>query len=293
MLSLSDIVNVKVGIGKGVFEAPGATVIGGNTSTFSQQILKLFANNEQGFFYDPNDLSSMYQDAAGTIPVTAAEQPVGLMRDKSGNNNHAFATSSATRPILQRNATAGAYYLEFDGADDFLQTNNIDFTMTDKVSLFAGVRKLSDAALGTIASFQSTSGDLNGAFSIRAPSGNGLPTYGGSLVGLSTRDFVATGYTAPGSAVISAMFSVNSASVTGAIKIRMMALSQVLTGGGVWTPCPNFGSHPLYIGRRGGTSAPFSGHLYSLICTGRLTTDSETIELEKALAKNTGVTLNV
>lgn len=83
MLSLSDIVNVKVGIGRGVFEAPGATVIGGKKPSFNLEILKLFANGEQGFFYDPNDLSTMYQDAAGTVPVTSAGRPVGLILDKS------------------------------------------------------------------------------------------------------------------------------------------------------------------------------------------------------------------
>lgn len=51
--------------------------------TFSEIIEKLFKNGEQGFFYDPNDLSTMYQDAAGTIPVTAAGQPVELVLDKS------------------------------------------------------------------------------------------------------------------------------------------------------------------------------------------------------------------
>lgn len=83
MLSLSDIVNVKVGIGRGVFEAPGATVIGGKKPSFNLEILKLFANGEQGFYQDPNDLSTMYQDAAGTTPVTAVGQPVGLLLDKS------------------------------------------------------------------------------------------------------------------------------------------------------------------------------------------------------------------
>ncbi|QZM13672.1 hypothetical protein ABVS_3046 [Acinetobacter lwoffii] len=63
----------------GAFWTPGCTVVGGNTSTFDQQILKLFANGEQGFFYDPNDLSTMFQDAAGTIPVTEYGQPVGLL----------------------------------------------------------------------------------------------------------------------------------------------------------------------------------------------------------------------
>ena len=45
-------------------------------------IKSLFANNEQGFFYDPNDLTTMFQDAEGTAPVTAVLQPVGLVLDK-------------------------------------------------------------------------------------------------------------------------------------------------------------------------------------------------------------------
>ncbi len=46
------------------------------------QIQKLFANNEQGFFYDPNDLSTMFQNYEGTSPVTAVGQPVGIILDK-------------------------------------------------------------------------------------------------------------------------------------------------------------------------------------------------------------------
>lgn len=36
-----------------------------------------------GAWFDPSDMTTLYQDAAGTTPVTAAEQPVGLMIDKS------------------------------------------------------------------------------------------------------------------------------------------------------------------------------------------------------------------
>lgn len=85
----------------GAFWTPGATVINGAKLSFEIVIKKLFANGEQGFWYDPNDLSTMFQDAAGTIPVTAAGQPVGLIRDKSGRNNHAYQTTSAARPILR------------------------------------------------------------------------------------------------------------------------------------------------------------------------------------------------
>ena len=79
--------------------------------TFDHPIQSLFANNEQGFFYDPNDLSTMFQDAAGTVPVTAAGQPVGLMLDKSGRNNHAFQTNSASRPILEQKPILGANFV--------------------------------------------------------------------------------------------------------------------------------------------------------------------------------------
>ena len=43
----------------------------------------LFANNEQGAWYDPSDFSTLYQNSTGTTPVTAVEQPVGLMLDRS------------------------------------------------------------------------------------------------------------------------------------------------------------------------------------------------------------------
>ena len=43
----------------------------------------LFANGEEGAWYDPSDLSTLFQDSLGTTPVTTAGQPVGLMLDKS------------------------------------------------------------------------------------------------------------------------------------------------------------------------------------------------------------------
>ena len=42
----------------------------------------LFNNGEQGAWYDPSDLSTLFQDDAGTTPVTEPGQTVGLMLDK-------------------------------------------------------------------------------------------------------------------------------------------------------------------------------------------------------------------
>ncbi|SNS29157.1 hypothetical protein [Antarctobacter heliothermus] len=45
--------------------------------------LQLFESGAAGVWFDPSDLSTLYQDAAGSTPVTGHEQPVGLMLDKS------------------------------------------------------------------------------------------------------------------------------------------------------------------------------------------------------------------
>ena len=38
-----------------------------------------FAGGAQGWLYDDTNQSTLFQDAAGTTPVTALEQPVGLV----------------------------------------------------------------------------------------------------------------------------------------------------------------------------------------------------------------------
>ena len=391
----------------GAFWTPGATILGSTSATLDTIIKSLFANSEQGFAYDPNDLTTLYQDAAGNIPVTAAGQPVGLMLDKSKglslsaelftaaldfNNwsrtvavtsvtansfttngfggciknpittgmsltktyqvrifgtcnvahkirssstyvgevsvpagafdvtikspitfadssmyfqlqaagtitvnsisikelagNHTYQTVSASRPSLQRNATTGAYYLAFDGVDDFLQTNNIDFTATDKVSLFAGVRKLSDVALGMLVELSADSGVNNGSFRIGAPASPGQ-NYSFFNKGSIERGVIPTGFASPISNVLSASGNISADITRSKVNGANWLSSNLDLGVG------NYGNYPLYIGRRAGTSFPFNGHLYSLIGIGRLTTDSETIALEKSIAKNTGVTLNV
>lgn len=86
-------------------------------SAFSPR--RLFAAGVAGVWFDPSDLSTMFQDAAGTTPATV-DSVVGLMLDKSGNGCHASRVTTANKPILRRDAITGLYYLEFDGVDDEL-----------------------------------------------------------------------------------------------------------------------------------------------------------------------------
>jgi len=89
----------------------------------------LFSAGEVGFWYDASDLSTLYQDSAGTIPVTAVEQPVGLILDKSEDapsavertTNGTFDTDSAWTKFNNISHSAGEYTISnspvlFDGA---------------------------------------------------------------------------------------------------------------------------------------------------------------------------------
>jgi hypothetical protein len=81
---------MKLGIGLGITYPNGITY----------SPASLFAAGEPGVWYDPSDMSTLFQDAAGTTPVTAVEQPVGLMLDKSGRGNHASQATTTARPLL-------------------------------------------------------------------------------------------------------------------------------------------------------------------------------------------------
>ena len=60
-----------------------AVLFEGDQLLISSKIKEMFKTTTQGFWYDFSDFSTMYQDAAGTIPVTGVGQPIGLILDKS------------------------------------------------------------------------------------------------------------------------------------------------------------------------------------------------------------------
>ena len=409
----------------------------------------LFAASEPGAWYDPSDMSTLFQDSAGTVPVTAAEQPVGRILDKSGRGNHASQATSTKRPVLsarvnlltkteafgdavwdkagitvgtaptdggsttapdgtstarlytvsagtfvrrelafpsglqgsakvyvraglvspatavrittnntlnwstgfstkaaltrewqlvthsgvlqtgsalvflmfgavdangandadcvgsielwhpslvpadqaslpyQRVNTATDYdadpakfpaYLRFDGVDDALQTGNIDFTSTDKMTVWAGVRKNSDAATGTVLELSASKNANNGVFALFAPLGVGAPDI--SWYSKGTKEMLASSpsESAPVTRVITGIGNISG------------DISSIRLNGAIVNPqtvdqgTGNFGNYPLYIGARAGTSLYFNGSLYSLIVRGAQSSLSQ-IEATEAYIK--------
>jgi hypothetical protein len=65
-------------------------------------------------WWDTSDLSTLFQDSAGTIPVTTSGDPVGMWKDKSGNGRHFIQSGASTLKPTYQGAGGG---ISFDGGD--------------------------------------------------------------------------------------------------------------------------------------------------------------------------------
>jgi len=437
-------------------------------------VTTLFADGEQGAWYDASDFSTMFQDSAGTTPITDVAQPVGLILDKSSNGNHASQATSASRPILARQPMSGVrnllryteeydnvswskvrlnttgtppwinvevapdgsataekligstlsgqhffsqlfnvisgetyvssqffkadealysyisiegnaftnarvifnlvngtasvnngtpddygieavgsgwyrcwvsntanstdsgqllfgvslsntvtyagddvsgiyvwgaqfeigsaptayqkvvseydvteagvqsvFALDFDGTDDSLETASIDFSSSDEMSVFAGVRKDSDAAQKVVAELSATIASNDGAFLLAAPDAASA-TFAFDSKGTAQVDAVATGQTAPITAVLSGLSDISADTCI----LRVNGVQADSDTGDQGTG--NYGDYPLYIGRRGGSTLPFNGRLFSLIIRGKSSTASQITQAETWVNAHTG-----
>lgn len=124
----------------------GLKTIGWTGST-AFTLSDLFANGEQGVWFDPSDLSTMFQDEYGLDPVTKDGDPVGLILDKSGNGNHAIQETASARPIYRTDGYL--HWLEFDGVDDQLSTSK-NFTIKTPLTMFSRADSVSPTRYSAI-----------------------------------------------------------------------------------------------------------------------------------------------
>jgi len=245
--------------------------------------LQLFLAGVLGVWFDPSDLSTLFQDAAGTIPVTSDGDPVGLMLDKSGNGYHATQTVSAKRLIYRTDGTL--HWLANSGTGQFFQTNAIDFSGTNKMTAVVGLKKESDNSTGIAFEFSEVSDFTNGSFVLFAPSASGSNSYRifsrGTVLSAPVPGVFAT---APDTAVISLIADIAAPTLTLKRNFSVVQTSTANQGTG------NYGNHALYIGMRAGEILPFTGNIHSLVALGAQTSVDDLDRLEQYTANLTGVT---
>ena len=421
---------------------PGVFITSMTGASFSPAML--FTGSTTGVWYDPSDFTTLFQDAAGTTPVTAVEQPVGLMKDKSGRNNHAFNSSgnSANFPVLsarynlltktedfgdwtlsstsiasqsiagfakslqfgdnsvlrvgygfaamssgvsytitayvemddglapvvgtststgdfalvsdaslhtasatvERIGTSNVYkvsssrtsgttgnracgiykyttqsartfratgfdvrvsndainqpayqrvntstdydtvgfkpYLRFNGTNQWLQTNSIDFTYGDKMFVSAGVRYQNLAVTSVAAELSTSLSANNGTFIIY---GENTSTANFASKGTSSSGFISsTSLSAPITIVQSGLGNISGNQAILRVNGAQAAISSASQGSGT------YGNYPLYIGARAGSSLWFNGRIYQLVVAGKQASASEITSTETYLNQKTG-----
>lgn len=237
----------------------------------------LFANGEQGAWYDPSDLTTLFQDSAGTVPVTADGDPVGRMLDKSGNGNHATQAVDASRPTYR---TDGAlHWLELDGSKGLAVVSPIAWG-TDESTAVVGCSREISAGDRVILEFPLPSTGVTNAFTMF--SNPTTARYQGR--GDGTNAVATVAIAEPWTAVITGLGKISTDTqichVNGA-----QASSAVDQGAG------NYGDNTLWIGRRSNGNAGWIGNFYGVIIRNALTVDGDLTNAEAWMAAKTGVTL--
>jgi len=166
---------------------------------------------------------------------------------------------------------------------------------TDEMTVMAGVRKLSDAADGNLVELTTnwnTSPTNNGGFYLWVPEVSATPDLavasgarGTQTVNTNQRtSALLTSYPLQQTLVISSSHDISGDLTT--LRVNATAESNATgeKGGG------NFANAAIYLMRRGGTTNPLSGILYSLIVRGTQTPTGTVRDFEKLLAKRAGVT---
>jgi hypothetical protein len=200
-------------------------------------------------------------------------------------------------PTYQRVAAATVYdtagflpYLAFDGLSWSMSTNSIDFSATDKVTVWAGVRKLSDPALGIITELGPVVDSNNGSFAVGA-SIAAAQRYVSALNGTGLAYYEPAIYAAPITNVLATSFNIAGAAISNEISPRVNGILEQDNPSGANAGTGNFGNYPLNIGARNNASNFFNGWMYSLTVRGAQSSASEISAMESWVAGKTGVSI--
>lgn len=239
-----------------------------------------FAGGQQGYVLLPSRAETLFQDDAGSTPLTAAGQTVGRIMDVSGRDNHFTQSTSGFRPTYRLD-TSDRAYLEFGGVDDFLSSGTIT-PGSDKVCVVLGIRKLSDASTAALLEASANPNINAGSFWVLAP--NLSNTYSflsrGTGIGVVTS---AASFASPITNIVTGLGDISGDSTILRVNGTQVASAATDQGTG------NFLAYQHFLGQRGGTSFPFSGRVYGVFVRyGGLPDATELAQIEAAMNDVTG-----
>lgn len=217
-------------------------------------------------------VSLTFTPAAGSVTFTVS----GSVTEAQLENGSAVTTYQRVTTATDYDTAGFPLYLKFDGVDDSLETGNVDFSATDKMTVVAGVTvNLSGAR---IIYEHGSSSDAGSGFGLKTGAiSAGDATFNAYATSLTFRrtDTAAMPIGAP--RVVTHKIDIAGAAAADEQQSRFNGADPTYSSS-VGTAAGSFTSLPLYIGRRGGASMPSAMNLFGLIVRGVSTTDPSAAE---------------
>lgn len=101
----------------------GSATQASNALTCDNVVDHLFSAGESGFWLDPADASTMWQDTAATTAAGDGDV-VGRIDDKSGNAENFTQGTASLKPVRHQDVS-GNWYIAFDADDQLASTNGL------------------------------------------------------------------------------------------------------------------------------------------------------------------------
>ena len=205
-------------------------------------------------------------------------QAIGASLPTAWRGTHAIQATAAARPTYRLDAGSRPY-LEFDGVDDNMTAASIPFATTNKVTVFAGARKITSGMIAQVGLIYNSE---PGSFAITATATGYEFLLRGTTI--SANMFI-NGFASPETAVLTQLgdFSLT----TDASRARRNRL-QIGTSGATVPGAATVGTKTLSLGYRSNSTNYLSGHIYGLIIRGAATSDTQVGQTETWLNARTG-----
>lgn len=249
------------------------------------QFIQLLTTTSAG--YANFDIVNGVLGTKGGSPTTSSIESLGngwyrcSMNAAAGTIAYFQAVSSNSANRLPTETITGSFYIY--GAQ--IETGAITAYQkvgTDEHSTFAGIRKLSGSAGMVYEHTNNVNANYGSYYLLSDYIGNG--SYSAENRGFTVRGVSSNINT-------SSFPSTNLITFTADISADSVVLRQDGVQIGANTDdqgTSDLSSASFYIGRRGGTSLPFNGHIYQLVVRGSNTSASKITQVEKFIASKTG-----
>lgn len=234
-------------------------------------------------FWTPAQLPSLsaWYDASDASTITLNGSTVNQWRDKSGNARHVSQATATNQPSYTTNA------ITFDGTNDHLTASGINFSATDKMTVFMALRNVAADITRSAFMFGGPFGGVTGL-------GADYPVDSSLRLRVDARGSVTAFPSSAASATkrnVTSIFGFG-ADIAGDSIFAFVDGTQVLNntsdlGTG------NFGTSNLFIGSYNGSVAFFSGSIYETVVVPTLLSLSDRQKLEGYLAHKWGTTASL